>query len=220
MTIGIVAAHADDESLGAGGTIAQWSREQEVHLLVMADGVTGRKGTKRKDVSARIEMCDQAKKILGISSVVHLNYRDNRLDIVAVAELAARIEIWLSVMKPDMVLTHHAGDLNQDHRRVFEAVLIATRSYPGQCVRRLWCFELPSSTEWAFGQLKPFAPNAFVDISETIRLKQSALECYASEMREFPHPRSPLAVSSRAVYWGQIAGVGYAEPFEVVREIW
>ena len=53
---------------------------------------------------------------------------------------------------PDVVYTHHAGDLNVDHRVTSLAVLTATRPLPASIVREVYAFEVPSSTEWAFGQ--------------------------------------------------------------------
>ena len=37
--------------------------------------------------------------------------------------------------------------------------------------------------------------------------------------RRFPHPRSGEALHATAQYWGTVAGVMEAEPFQLVREI-
>ncbi|MDD2620327.1 MAG: hypothetical protein PHC92_06635 [Syntrophomonadaceae bacterium] len=76
-----------------------------------------------------------------------------------------------------MVYTHHAGDVNIDHQIVHQAVVTASRPFPGQCVKILLFFEVPSSTEWQTpGSAPAFLPNYFVEISDTIDLKLKALE--------------------------------------------
>jgi hypothetical protein len=59
----------------------------------------------------------------------------------------------------------------------------------------------------------------FVDISTFLERKVRAMELYESEAREFPHPRSPDALSAIARHWGSVVGVEAAEPFELVRQI-
>jgi LmbE family N-acetylglucosaminyl deacetylase len=79
---------------------------------------------------------------------------------------------------------------------------------------------VPSSTEWAFQRLEPpFRPNVFVDVTRTLEAKIAAMECYDTEARTFPHPRSPQALRATAVRWGSVAGCGAAEAFELVRSI-
>lgn len=92
-------------------------------------------------------------------------------------------------MRPDIVYTHHSGDVNADHRRIHEAVVTACRPLPGCPVQTLLFFEVVSSTEWQTS-LAPFVPNWFVDIGGTLDLKLKALDAYSSEMRPWPHARS------------------------------
>ena len=98
-------------------------------------------------------------------------------------------------LRPEVIYTHHPGDLNVDHGVVHRAVLTATRPLPGLSVREIYAFEVPSSTEWAFQRLEPvFRANVFVDITATLETKVAALACYEGEGRPFPHPRSPEAL--------------------------
>ena len=46
-----------------------------------------------------------------------------------------------------MVVTHHAGDLNIDHKITHQAVITACRPIPGQTVKRILSFEVPTATE-------------------------------------------------------------------------
>ena len=92
---------------------------------------------------------------------------------------------------------------------------VACRPIGTNRVRRLLAFETPSSTEWG---TVPFVPNVFVDISKTIDAKLEAMALYDKEVREAPHPRSLEMLRSRAVFWGQVSGLHYAEPFIMLRE--
>jgi LmbE family N-acetylglucosaminyl deacetylase len=87
-------------------------------------------------------------------------------------------------------------------------------------VVEILAFEVPSSTEWNFGPGgAKFNPNVFVDIAATIEVKIEAMDAYSTESRAFPHPRSPDALRARARHWGAVAGLEYAEAFELVRSI-
>jgi LmbE family N-acetylglucosaminyl deacetylase len=65
----------------------------------------------------------------------------------------------------------------------------------------------------------PLQPNLYVDITDTIDVKIAAMECYATELRDYPHPRSSRALRERAAYWGSHVGRQAAEPFQVLREV-
>jgi LmbE family N-acetylglucosaminyl deacetylase len=144
---------------------------------------------------------------------------DNRLDSVDLLDIVKLVEDHVSACRPDIVYTHHGGDLNIDHRRVHEAVLTACRPLPGMGSRAVYAFETPSSTEWADETLPVFRPTRFVDISDTLDTKLAALDAYESEMRAFPHPRSIESVTALARWRGACAGVAAAEAFVVVHEV-
>ena len=162
----------------------------------------------------------QAGEILGVRSVQVLGMPDNRMDSMDLLDVIKVIEREIGKINPEMVVTHHAGDLNIDHRIIHEAVVTACRPQPGQSVKRIQSFEVASSTEWqAPGSGPSFQLNCFVDISETIELKVEALETYASEMRDWPHSRSLKAVDHLARWRGASIGCNAAEAFLLMREV-
>ena len=117
-------------------------------------------------------------------------------------------------------MTHHASDLNIDHQIIHQAVITACRPLPRQSVKRILSFEVPSATEWQSTDAgRPFVPNWFEDIADTLNLKVKALEAYKSEMRVWPHARSIKAVEHLARWRGASVGVEAAEAFMLVREI-
>jgi LmbE family N-acetylglucosaminyl deacetylase len=225
MKVLVVAAHPDDEVLGCGATIAKLAREgAEVQIAILGEGITSRyrEATQAdpNELEALHQSAREAGKILGAKRVSLHKLPDNRFDTVPLLEIVKTVEQLIAKHAPEVIYTHHAGDLNVDHQLTARAVLTATRPIAGQTVREILAFEVPSSTEWAFQQLLPvFRPNVFVDVSATLELKLRAMERYESEARQFPHPRSRQALEAIAHRWGSVAGVQAAEAFELVRAL-
>lgn len=217
----VVAAHPDDEVLGCGGTIARLASEgREVHLLFLADGESARGGADGGALDERRLMAAAAAEVLGARPPTCLEFPDNRLDSVDLLDLVQAVERQAEAIQPEIVFTHFAADLNVDHRRCSQAVLTAFRPVPGQSVRSIFAFEVPSSTEWQFGSAGVgFAPNAFFDISDHVETKRSALRAYERELRAFPHPRSIEAVEALGHWRGATIGVAAAEAFTIIRTI-
>lgn len=221
----VVAAHPDDEVLGCGGTMARLAREgHDVHILILGEGISSRYDRRsqadRKALRQLQQHARAAGKLLGVASITFEGLPDNRFDELPLLEIVKRVERRVEALNPPVIYTHHPGDLNIDHRKTFQAVLTATRPVNGCRVREIYAFEVPSSTEWAFRQLQPaFAPNVFMDISDTVELKVRGMQCYKGELREFPHPRSAEALRTITRRWGSVAGCAYAEAFELVRAV-
>ncbi|OGA65832.1 MAG: hypothetical protein A3G81_20895 [Betaproteobacteria bacterium RIFCSPLOWO2_12_FULL_65_14] len=221
----VVAAHPDDEVLGCGGTVARRAAHGDsVHLAVLGEGITSRSSRAAEaDRMAVRELRDDARGVagmLGAKSLVFGNMPDNRFDQVVLLEIVKIVERWIRDVDPEVVYTHHPGDLNIDHRVAFQAVLTATRPVPGCRVKELYSFEIASSTEWAFQQFAPvFKPNVFEEITSTLDLKLQCLERYRGEVRSFPHPRSIDTVRAVAHRWGSAVGIPCAEAFELVRSV-
>ena len=221
----IIAAHPDDEVLGCGGTIARMSREgHESHIAILGEGITSRY-QERKDANPSIldtlhSQSREVAKLLGAKEVSSYGLPDNRFDTVPLLDIIKIIESLLDQFSPGIIYTHHGSDLNVDHQLTHRAVLTATRPIPGQPVRTIYAFEVPSSTEWAFQSSGTvFRPNVFLDITDTLEIKLQALSLYETEMRLFPHPRSTEAIGAIARRWGSAAGYGAAEAFELIRSL-
>jgi LmbE family N-acetylglucosaminyl deacetylase len=214
----VIGAHPDDELLGAGGTLAVHAREgDEVHAIVVADGA----GSRYPDeLAATLEkQARQAADVVGFASLRFLDLPDQRLDTVPLIELTQRLEAVLDDIGPDVVYTHFPEDVNDDHRLVAKCTWVACRPYRRR-LGKFAVFETPSSTEWAWPMpAAPLQPSLYVDITDTIDVKIAAMECYATELRDYPHPRSARALRERAAYWGSHVGRLAAEPFRVLREL-
>lgn len=173
-TVLVVAAHTDDEALGCGGTIAKHVAQGDaVYAVFLADGVTSRSGATPDELEARNAVAAKAHEILGIKKSFMLGFPDNRMDAVPLLDIVQKLEQVLVEVQPQVVYTHHHGDLNIDHRITHQATVTACRAVPGASVREIYTFEVLSSTEWNTPGVNPFTPNIFVDITEYLEIKIS-----------------------------------------------
>lgn len=222
----VVAAHPDDEILGVGGTILRHTEAGDcVKIMIMAEGLTSR--AEHRDVAAfREELCDLHERVsavaarMGAADVTLAKFPDNRMDSIDRLDVIKPIERMIDAFRPEIIYTHHAGDVNIDHAVTHDAVITAARSLPGEPVREIYFFETLSSTEWQMQTAdRVFLPVLYVDITDVFERKMEALRLYESEMRAYPHPRSYRAVRSLAEVRGCTAGVELAEAFAVGRII-
>lgn len=216
----VIAAHADDEALGCGGTMIRLAAEgKQINVVFMADGVLSRKSSTQNHLKLRKRAAEKAQKLLGSESSTFLNLPDNQMDQVSFLTIVQKLELLIKKYKPKAVFTHFHGDLNVDHRITQQAVMTACRPLPGCPVKKIYGFEVPSSTDWAAPGEAPFSPAFFVDIGPFLKKKIKALEAYSMEMREKPHARSMNHVEALARHRGNSIGVEAAEAFVVYRHI-
>lgn len=225
----VVAAHPDDEVLGCGATVRlKVNRGWQARAVIMTTGVTGRladPGAANAAASlARVALAGEmarAAEVVGFSAIQAFDFPDNRMDTVSRMDLAHVLIPIIQDYKPDLVITHHPGDYNWDHTRVFDAVMMAARpNPPDHSPAEIWCFEVASSTERAWQEPgRSFHPNLYVDAAAGIDAKKLAMTYYASEYRDYPHPRSREALEYLARRRGNEVGLAYAEAFHAVRRV-
>tara|TARA_Y100000589_G_C27197207_1_gene647421 strand:- start:4035 stop:4724 length:690 start_codon:yes stop_codon:yes gene_type:complete len=222
----VIAAHPDDEVLGCGGSILRHSQEgDKVYVVIAAEGLTSRQKKRNRDSVSRelddlIISANKAAEILEVSGIDFLELPDNRLDSLDRLDLIKLIEEKIRKYQPEIVYTHHSGDVNVDHRRLYEATITSCRPMPGNTVKRILTYEVLSSTDWQpKGAYDYFQPNVFIDISSQFQKKMQALNIYSSEMREWPHSRSIKAVEHLARLRGSQVGKEAVEAFNLIREI-
>jgi LmbE family N-acetylglucosaminyl deacetylase len=219
MKILVVAAHPDDEILGAGATIARHAKAgNRVTTLILATGLDSR-GAADTEAHRRLRaQADKAASIVGMHDLRLASFPDNKMDTVALLDVVKMIEDVASRTNPEIIYTHCARDLNVDHEITARAVATAFRPQPHTLAKRILAFDVPSATDWN-PAATPFAPTTFIDASDTLEAKLKAMACYEGELRPFPHARSLEAIRARAVAWGTHVGLAAAEPFELLREI-
>jgi LmbE family N-acetylglucosaminyl deacetylase len=224
----VVVAHPDDEILGLGATMYRLIRDYGciVRAIILGEGITSRSDIREIDkwkeqLKIHKGNIETACKYIGYESVGVYSFPDNRFDSVALLEIIKVVEAEKGVFNPDVIFTHHGGDVNIDHQRTFEAVITASRPMSHEKTSTIITFETMSGTEWrATSDPRHFLPNLISEISEeALHAKCMAMESYEFEKRPYPHPRSCKALKVRAQMWGVANGVEMAEAFQVIRSI-
>lgn len=212
----VIAPHPDDEVLGCGGTIVRHAQKGDaVYLLVVTKAYTPE--WSEEFIKNRPKEVALANKILGIKKTFFLDFPTVKLDTIPQKILNAAIEKVIKEVAPDIMYIPHKGDLNRDHRLVFESALVAARPSHNP-VGKIVSYEVLSETD--FGQaLEAFIPNIYVDISDVFNKKMEAMKVYGSELKEYPHPRSAEIIEILAKKRGSEGGFKMAEGFAVIREI-
>jgi LmbE family N-acetylglucosaminyl deacetylase len=209
----IIGAHPDDAVLGCGGTIARYVSEGiEVYICVATKAYTP--DWTPEYVANQMKELEESNRILGIKKTFYLNFSAAGLDTVPQKKLNDTLWQVVNEVKPQFVFVNNQDDVNADHRLLFDATLVATRPMNNYIKKVL------SYSTFEFGQLRaPFMPNVYIDITRTLDDKIRAMAPFVSEMRPYPHPRSPEIIRAMAQKWGSEAGVPLAEAFKLIREV-
>lgn len=222
----VIVAHPDDEVLGCGATISKYAKEgNKVFCLFLGRGKSSRhvvveKKKTEQEQGVLEKEARLAGKILGISKMFFENFPDQQYDTVPLLDIVKALEKIKNKTKPDIIFTHHFGDLNFDHQITFKAVLTAFRPVKGETAREIYSFENPSSTEWAMpNRQNYFVPNVFIDVTSTFDKKIKALGAYKSEIKDYPHPRSTKGIEIIARRWGTVVSKELVEAFELIRNL-
>tara|TARA_Y100000741_G_scaffold362589_1_gene348662 strand:- start:1554 stop:2192 length:639 start_codon:yes stop_codon:yes gene_type:complete len=211
MNILVLAPHPDDEVLGMGGTIKKLSKKNKISLVVMTDGASAQYKDP-KMINVRKQSCKKSSKILGISNIEFLKFKDMMLDSITQLEINKEIERMIEKYKPEIVFTSPKNDLNMDHQVTFNSTLVATRPNSSG-VKQVFSYELPGFVK------EPFLANYFEDITKEFTHKIRAFKNYKSEIRKFPHARSIEGIENLAIYRGIQSGLKKAEAFQLIRNI-
>lgn len=216
----VVVAHPDDEILGPAGTLIRHAQGgDELYCLILGEGVMARDSGTKDEQSYLQRDALRAAKLVGFKETHFSNFPDNAFDSVSLLSITKEVERGIARIKPQLIYTHHEYDLNIDHRITFQAVLTASRPCNSDSPSEILTFETLSSTEWQRKDMKAFQPNVYINIAETVEKKIEALQAYASEVRAYPHPRSPEGIRILAQYRGLESGLHYAEAFCLIRKI-
>ena len=216
----VIAPHMDDEVLGCGGTIAKHADNgDEVNVCIVAHRVYNHKFDKKTNEIEKAHAL-KAKEILRYEEAVFFELNDERLD-VSVQDIIIPLEKYISKVKPSIVYCPFKGDNNQDHRAVFQASRVALRPVATSFIKKILMYESPSSTEQSPPLFEnAFLPTYYVNITDFIDRKLQAVNCYETEKRQYPHPRSEKALSVLAQKRGTETGFDFAESFMILRDRW
>lgn len=216
MRILVFAPHNDDEVLGVGGTIAKYAKQgHEVYICEVTAWFENQKVTEELQMQAQ-----KAHDILGVKDTFFLN-----LPVVQLKETATRVKNRLfcdmvNRIKPNISFIPHVGDMHIDHYETTMAAMVALRPINNPQLNAVYAYETLSETEWNIPNVtNVFLPTVYSDICNTFELKIKAMQCFTSQLHDFPHPRSLKAMEALANLRGSTVGVEYAEAFSLVRSI-
>ena len=215
MRVVVIAPHNDDEILGVGGTMAKLVKQG--HEVIVCE-VTA--GNLDEELVQRIKREARAShELMGVKT----HFMD--LPVVGLREMTTKelnksFQSHLLDLEPDVVFLPHKGDMHIDHRMTVEAAMVALRPVTFPNLKGIYAYETLSETEWNTPSVdNAFIPTMFVDITDEIEIKLDAMKCYASQLCEYPHPRSLEALRALAMHRGGMVCKKYAEAFIVLREI-
>jgi LmbE family N-acetylglucosaminyl deacetylase len=210
----VIAPHPDDEVLGCGGTVKKHIKEGDDAFLCIVTKTYAPDWTEkyRKDKLIDIK---KSNAVLGFKKTYFFGFPTVKLDTIGQKELNDTIGSVIKEVDPDVLYIPYVGELNQDHRLVFEACLVSARPL-GNKIKKILAYETFSGAAWG---VKQFVPTVFVDITGTLKDKLKAMSCYRSEVKKYPHPRSLESITILAKKRGVESGLSAAEAFVVIREI-
>lgn len=215
----VIAPHPDDEVLGCGGIMKKYAEAgDQMYVLVISRGTSKLYSDERID-NVRKE-ARNAHHILGVKETIFLDFPAPELDTVSISEISKAIADVIKKFNIQIVFLPHRGDIHHDHTIVFNAGLVASRPVEQYSVKEIYCYETLSETEWAapFGD-DAFIPNHFVNVTSQFEVKLKAMECFKSQIRPFPNPRSLEAIEALAKFRGATVGFDRAEAFMQIRNI-
>lgn len=217
----LVVAHPDDEVLGAGASIWNWTRKGDVVDVALMCTEAKARAFRPGDEELNSDL-DESAAYLGINKKYEATFPNIEMNTVPHLKLVQFIESSIKESEPDIIITHHPADTNNDHLQTSmacqEAIRLFQRRPEVKRVKEFWYMEVPSCTEWAINNaFNLFRPNCYVEVGkEGVDAKIKALSMYRGVMRPYPHPRSAEYITGLAAMRGGQWGQNYSEAFEVV----
>ena len=214
----VIAPHPDDELLGCGGTLLR-RKDEGVELgWMIVTSISEQTGWSSKKVKQRENEISKVRKGLDVDKFYNLRLPTTKLDTIPTVDLIQRFGKIFKDFEPSEVLIPHRGDSHSDHRIVFNAASACCKWFRYPSVKRVLAYETLSETEFSLDPTQTFQPNVFVDITPYFEKKMELLRVYASEMGDFPFPRSETSIKALAQLCGCNSGFHYAERFELLLE--
>lgn len=206
MNILAIGAHFDDVELGCGGSLAKHARRGDKVYVYIAtvSGFTDYNNRTIRTNETALEEGRNAVAILGAEELICGQFKT--LEIEFVDSLNTEILRIVQEKNIDLVYCHWVGDIHHDHQAVAKASLHACRHVPRLLMYRSNWYHSPYS----------FTQNFYVDISDTVEIKEKAILAHVSEV-ERTGRKWIRFFRNEAENAGQRIGVQYAEVFELLK---
>ena len=192
-------AHPDDLEVGAGGLLARLAADgAEVIAAVISLPSL---------VDERVQEAAAGADILGIKLQIMNPGRKCRVEDIPMYELVRQMDGFVNDVRPDLVITHSAHDLHWDHGLVNRATVSSLRRWSCDLLAYMSSYEMNAQlSSRAMGQ-------CFADVTATIDKKIAAISAHKSQLARM----DVESTRDLARAMGRLAGVEYAEAYEVLR---
>lgn len=219
LNVAVVCAHADDETLGCGGTILKHVAAGDRVSWVLFSSPTPPLFS-AEFIARRKRDIGLVSDAYGFNQTFELGFPAAGLDNVEERALIDAVAGVFRTIAPDILYVVNRGDVHSDHRCVFDATWIAAKPLRGRFPARIMAFETPSSSNLAPPTAeRAFLPQGYCDITPYLQGKINILKMYETEIMPFPGARSAEAMAALARYRGSSISVEAAEAFMIYRDI-
>ena len=165
----VIAPHADDETLGCGGSLLKHKfNKDKIHLLLITNIKKSKVWSKKQEITRKKEIT-QMLKLYDFNSYHNLNYEPAQLNSSSIYNLIQHIDNVVNSIKPNLIYMNNSSDIHTDHQIVYKASISCLKSFRKKFIKKILLYETLSETEYAKENL--FNPNYFVDISKFIKKK-------------------------------------------------
>ena len=146
----LVVAHPDDEVLGAGASIFKWTKQGDIvdvcFMCTKTRSLSSNSNDKVLDDNIHV-----VQKSLGVNREYEGTFPNIEMNTVPHLHLVQHIEAAIKESEPDIIITHHSADTNNDHLHTSmacqEAIRLFQRRPEVKPIQELWYMEVPSCTE-------------------------------------------------------------------------
>ena len=210
----IIAPHADDETLGCGGSIFRHKQNgDEVHLLIVT---CINKTANTNEIKKHFQQRDIATEKYGFKSIVPLDLPSTKIDTFPISDLVQKITNIYKDTEPEIIYSPYIKDVHTDHQLIAKAIQSTLKWFRYPYIKKVLMYETPSETEFNFMEKDRFRPNVFMDISDHLEDKINVMKLYEDQIGEFPFPRGEEILRALAALRGSQSGYRAAEAFELV----
>jgi N-acetylglucosamine malate deacetylase 1 len=216
----VVAPHPDDETLGCGGTLLKHKEANDrIHWLIVT-GMTDQTVFSPDRIKSRQNEIKKVADRYGFSEVISLDLPTTKLDTIPMSDIVSLIGDSFQRIRPEIVYLPYRGDVHTDHKVVFDATVACTKWFRYPYVKKVLVYETLSETDFGLTPYTgSFRPNVFINIEKYLDRKIEIMKIFATEMGQFPFPRSEEAIRALAHVRGAASGCKAAEAFMLLREV-
>ncbi len=231
-----IGAHADDVEIRSGGTLAKYHEMGYQVVYILATNNTAGAHTSQTALEHATQRRNEAREGARVLNAepIYLDFKETMFEkrgdreklgfqtvdlsdypewgrekapIVCTQDLEEAVEEVSALLcryEPEIVLTHSPTEKHEH----WATCVLALKAFRKARQR----VELGTLYAWADSGTATvsIAPDFFVDITDTIQIKYTALSKHVSQgFREIPDPPN----RARELYWGSFIGVRFAEAF-------